>query len=61
MQSASRAAKLSNLKLRFSYGVAGNNNVDLGYLNFDYTTVTTAYLPTDAFGNISSVLVAGGS
>lgn len=30
------AAKVSNLKWRFSYGVAGNNNVDLGYLYNSY-------------------------
>ncbi|MBR1630312.1 MAG: TonB-dependent receptor [Paludibacteraceae bacterium] len=29
---------LSNLKLRLSYGTAGNNNVDLGYLHYEYTS-----------------------
>ncbi len=32
IKDALRAAKVSNLKWRLSYGVAGNNNVDLGYL-----------------------------
>ena len=61
MQSASRAAKLSNLKLRFSYGVAGNNNVDLGYLHNDYTTSAATYISSTSFDNTSSILTAGGS
>lgn len=32
IRDAFRAAKVSNMKWRLSYGVAGNNNVDLGYL-----------------------------
>lgn len=36
LKDALLAAKVSNLKWRFSYGVAGNNNVDLGYLYNSY-------------------------
>ncbi|MBR0499234.1 MAG: TonB-dependent receptor [Paludibacteraceae bacterium] len=62
MKSASRAAKLSNLKLRFSYGVAGNNNVELGALNSDYVmTNDNVYLSPEAFENTSYYLSAGGS
>lgn len=51
---AAEAARISDLKLRFSYGVAGNNNVDLGVLYNtiyeDYTIqeeeVVTIYTPT---------------
>ena len=32
LRDAFEAARISDLKWRFSYGVAGNNNVDLGYL-----------------------------
>ena len=34
---------LSNLKLRFSYGSVGNNNVDLGYLRSEYLSSSAAY------------------
>ncbi|MBQ0035268.1 MAG: TonB-dependent receptor [Bacteroidales bacterium] len=35
---------MSNWKWRFSYGTAGNNNVDLGYLRPEYTSNTMAYM-----------------
>lgn len=47
---------LSNLKLRLSYGTAGNNNVDLGYLHFDYLSGSMSYM--DQF---STMLTDGGS
>lgn len=51
---------LSNLKWRFSYGTAGNNNVDLGYLDFNYASSTTSY--TGAFGGgTATILTSGGS
>ncbi len=34
---------LSNLKIRFSYGTAGNNNVETGFLYADYTAGTDTY------------------
>ncbi|MDR1585101.1 MAG: SusC/RagA family TonB-linked outer membrane protein, partial [Prevotellaceae bacterium] len=36
MRNLADAARISDLKWRFSYGIAGNNNVDLGYLNNQY-------------------------
>ncbi len=60
MQAASRAAKLSNLKLRFSYGVAGNNNVDLGYLHNDYVSSATTYISGTSFTNTTSILSTDG-
>lgn len=36
LREAMEAADVSDLKWRFSYGVAGNNNVDLGYLYNQY-------------------------
>ena len=52
---------LSNLKLRFSYGTAGNNQVETGYLytTFDITPTGAAYMEGDHFP--SSVLYSGGS
>ena len=54
---------LSQLKLRFSYGTAGNNNIDLGYLHADFlssvageSTSTKSWM--DGFTNM---LVVGGS
>ncbi len=41
-----RAAKISNLKLRLSYGKAGNNSVDLGHVFSEYVTTSTSYLST---------------
>lgn len=47
---------MSNWKWRFSYGTAGNNNVDLGYLRSEYTANTMAYM--DGF---TKKLTDGGS
>lgn len=53
---------LSQLKLRFSYGTAGNNNVNLGYLHSEFTSGPAnaggAYPWFDGFTNM---LTAGGS
>ena len=50
---------LSNLKLRLSYGMAGNNNVDLGYLHADFLSQQMTYIN---MGNgASNILVVGGS
>ena len=38
------ASWLSNLKLRFDYGMVGNNNVETGYLFFDYATSDESYM-----------------
>jgi len=53
---------MSQLKIRFDYGMAGNNNVDLGYLHTDYLvqspndgTVTVPW-----FNGFSNILIAGG-
>jgi len=35
---------LSNLKLRFDYGMVGNNNVETGYLFYDYATADENYM-----------------
>jgi hypothetical protein len=56
MKDVKSNVSLSNLKLRFSYGTAGNNNVNLGYLHRDFLTSSEAY--TEIF---STMLVAGGS
>ncbi|MBP3467300.1 MAG: TonB-dependent receptor [Paludibacteraceae bacterium] len=64
MQSFNRAIKLSNLKLRFSYGVAGNNNVDLGYLRPDFVLTSAAnsvYLSPAAFDYPTSFYSVGGT
>ncbi|MCM1035096.1 MAG: TonB-dependent receptor [Bacteroides sp.] len=50
---------LSNLKLRLSYGMAGNNNVDLGYLHSDFLSQQMTYI--DMGSGTSNILVAGGS
>ncbi len=47
---------LSNLKVRLSYGTAGNNNVDLGYLNFEYGSGSSTYME-----NFYTILAAGGT
>ena len=47
---------LSNMKWRLSYGSVGNNNVDLGYLSFDYVGTPTTW--TDVSKNM---LTIGGS
>ncbi|MBR3564969.1 MAG: TonB-dependent receptor [Paludibacteraceae bacterium] len=52
---------LSNLKLRFSYGTAGNNNVATGYLftTYNITPTGAAYMDNATFP--TSVLYVGGS
>ena len=52
---------LSNLKFRLSYGMAGNNNVDLGYLHNDLWSSTMTYISIDGTNNVSNMLVLGGS
>lgn len=47
---------MSNLKFRFSYGTVGNNNVDLGYLYFDYRASNNPYM-----NGMSTILTDGGS
>ena len=55
---------LSNLKFRLSYGTVGNNQVDLGYLHFDYLASQSAYMQgmgtllTDGQNGSSSYLIA---
>lgn len=51
---------LSNWKWRLSYGMAGNNNVDLGYLHQDFLSSTTTYIDNGS-GSQSNMLVVGGS
>ena len=46
---------LSNLKIRFDYGMVGNNNVETGYLFFDYATSDESYM--DGF---SGTMIADG-
>lgn len=57
MQDAS--SWLSNLKFRLSLGMAGNNNVDLGYLHPDFLSQQMTYL--DMGKGTSNILVVGGS
>ena len=52
---------LSQLKLRFDYGMAGNNNVDLGYLHTDFLPGVTGTSTTPWVNNMTTMLVAGGS
>ena len=52
---------LSQLKLRFDYGMAGNNNVDLGYLHTDFLPHVTGTSTTPWVDNMSTMLVAGGT
>lgn len=47
---------MSNFKFRLSYGTVGNNNVDLGYLYFDYRASNNAYM-----NGMSNILMDGGS
>ena len=56
MQGAS--SWLSNLKFRLSYGMAGNNNVDLGYLHRDFLSSQMTYI--DMGNGASNILVVGG-
>ncbi len=57
MQDAS--SWLSNLKFRLSLGMAGNNNVDLGYLHPDFLSQSMTYF--DMGQGTSNILVVGGS
>lgn len=58
---------LSNMKFRFSYGTVGNNQVDLGYLHFDYLASQSPYMEgmttllTDGQNGTSSYLIAANS
>lgn len=54
---------LSQLKIRFDYGLAGNNNVDLGYLQTQYVSQTTNDgKATDSWlSGFSNMLIAGGT
>lgn len=62
MRSFARASKMSNLKLRLSYGVAGNNNVELGAVDGDFSLVTDGvYLSSTSFENTSYFMTAGGT
>lgn len=54
------ASWLSNLKLRLSIGMAGNNNVDLGYLHPDFLSQSMTYFDMGG-GTTSNILVVGGS
>lgn len=51
------ASWLSNLKIRFDYGMVGNNNVETGYLYFDYKTSDATYM--DGFSG--TMIADGGS
>jgi len=53
------ASWLSNLKFRLSLGMAGNNNVDLGYLHPDFLSQQMTYF--DMGQGTSNILVIGGS
>ena len=53
------ASWLSNMKFRLSYGMAGNNNVDLGYLHPDFLSQQMTYI--DMGQGTSNILVVGGS
>lgn len=50
---------LSNLKFRLSYGMAGNNNVDLGYLHPDFLSTQMTYI--DMGNGSSNILIVGSS
>lgn len=51
---------MSNWKWRLSYGMAGNNNVDLGYLHQDFLSRQMTYFDLGN-GSTSNILVVGGS
>ena len=53
------ASWLSNMKFRLSLGMAGNNNVDLGYLHPDFLSQQMTYI--DMGQGTSNILVVGGS
>ena len=50
---------MSNLKMRLSLGMAGNNNVDLGYLHPDFLSSQMTYF--DMGQGTSNILVVGGA
>ena len=52
---------LSNLKLRLSLGMTGNNNVDLGFLHTDFLPQVTSTSTGAWVNNMSTMLIAGGS
>ncbi|MBQ6776895.1 MAG: TonB-dependent receptor [Paludibacteraceae bacterium] len=54
---------MSQLKLRFSYGTAGNNNVDLGYLHTDFLSEVAAHSggTVSDLSGFTNMLTAGGS
>ncbi len=58
---------MSNMKFRLSYGSVGNNNVDLGYIHFDYLASAASYMQgmstilTDGQNGTSSYLIAANS
>ena len=56
---ADAASWLSNLKFRLSLGMAGNNNVDLGYLHPDFLSQSMTYFDMGG-GTTSNILVVGG-
>lgn len=58
---ANASSWLSNLKLRASYGLAGNNNVDLGYLHQDFLSQNMTYFDMQNNQAASTMLVVGGS
>ncbi|MBR3647046.1 MAG: TonB-dependent receptor [Paludibacteraceae bacterium] len=58
---------MSNMKFRLSYGSVGNNNVDLGYIHFDYLASPNSYMQdmgtilSDGQTGTSSNLIAANS
>ena len=52
---------LSQLKLRFDYGMAGNNNVDLGYLHTDFLSSVSGSSAVSWVNGMPTMLVAGGT
>ena len=57
---ADASSWLSNMKFRLSLGMAGNNNVDLGYLHPDFLSQSMTYFDLGN-GSTSNILVVGGS
>ena len=55
---------MSNMKFRLSYGTVGNNQVDLGYLHFDYLASQSPYMQdmttilTDGQNGTNNYLIA---
>lgn len=47
---------MSNFKFRLSYGTVGNNNVELGYLHYDYLSYPAAYMQ-----GMTTILYDGGA